>query len=278
VVRVVTEVQSAPPVERTIDAPELDPVAVETVAQIACETARALLDGRAPPSVLPVQQPGEPAPAAGRDLPPAHPALALAASPSGPATPSPPRTFAASAGYLVRSIFDGGSGVPPLAQGVALGAAVSFPRPRLPVDLFSSLSLEYHRATISGTNCTGTNCAAILRQETLSGVAVHGLFGASGRPARHLELGAGLGLGLARNSVESRSGAQSSVWRAAGRGEVSLAAVGLRAGLEVTAALTIDHVFGEAYDWAPLRISGGDPLTTLATLQVGGVIAVGRRW
>jgi hypothetical protein len=189
--------------------------------------------------------------------------------------PAPPAwSFALSVGYLARAIFDssapGGSSLP-LAQGGTLGASLSFPLRRVAV--FSSLSLEYHRVTVDSVGCDlppGV-CSAVMLHETFSGGAAYGLFGVSGRPARFLEIGAGLGPGVARNLAESPGSFMPGVWRVAARGLVSVAAVQLPAGLEVTGALTLDRTFGDPYG-----LSGEQAVHT-KSLQIGGLVAVGWR-
>jgi hypothetical protein len=188
------------------------------------------------------------------------------------------RAIAFSAGYLVRSVFHSGTAIgesQPLAQGVATSVSL-FPawswwrmRP------YASLSLEYARV-VGRTEVEIGFPVSSTYQETVTGIGGALMAGVVVRPIRFIELGAGVGAGAIEHQ---KDGAASSpaTWRPVARGLVSVAAVGLPLGLEVTAALTLDHRFGDPYD---TQVIASFPAPTFAEERVdqpGGLITLGWR-
>jgi hypothetical protein len=111
-----------------------------------------------------------------------------------------------------------------------------------------------------------------------SGLAAYGLFGLAVRPSRLVEAGAGLGLGLANNTVNLGVGGDDAFsWRGAARGQISVAAIGLPAGLELTGALTLDRVFGSAYNDGETQFYPYLAFPTVTSLQLGALLIAGRR-
>jgi hypothetical protein len=264
--------------DRTVEIASLDAVATEIVAQIAREAAWALLGEGAdalpaapgiavvPPPILLGPLPVAP--------PTAFPQGVVAVAAPAAETPAP-WSLKLSAGYLMRNIFDSSpAGSAPLAQGVAAGAALFIDGD--PISVGWSLSLEYHRAT---ADAQPIGAAAGGVGSHYSGVATYGLFGIAMRPGRFVEAGAGFGLGMARNSFNlGLGGGDTAAWRAGARGQVSIAAIGLPAGLDVTAALTLDRLFGSAYDDGERPLIASNwifPSTT--SLQLGALVMVGWR-
>ena len=279
IVRIVAFIAQRPPAARSIEAPELNPVTTEVVAQIVGATARAMLAGEAvftaadgaPPAIGPA--PFVPPAGAGPGAPPAGaapPAAAADASLVAAAAPARARAVAVSAGYLMRSIFDLNTPDPPVAQGVALRVSLFPASSWQTARPFVAFSFEYHQVHVAERS--RGNSALDLDYK---GGTVHALLGVAGRPLRFLELGAGLGAGVTRSSTGSSDYTQG--WFPVGRALVSVAAVGLPTGLELTLAITADAVPDGGHRTVTAAIYPPFVYPTLSWFQPGALLTLGWR-
>ena len=233
-VRIVAFGRDAVPRVRIVDAPELTPVVAETVAQIARETAQALLE-----------QPNEPSPASTADNAVVAPAGAGSAtvptiSSTGGIASSRPKDLLFSASFLVRDEY-GVSGVE-AAYGGALSVAWPFRRPSdgSSVRPFLALSLELLQQT----------------EFALNAEQVVQTMGLTWQPWPFLDLSLAVGGGVEHSKNLGGTLLPNSILF----GRCSLGtALRLPAGLEqiITATLDVSQVATAEFDPPPNRIKPG---------------------
>jgi hypothetical protein len=300
---------------RSIDTVNLDAVTTEIVAQIVREAALALFGEGAPPRGAPIvtadspEASGLPEGAAatpsavpppwspfGRPAgsfegaevaPPAMPSqprMPLGRAPGAPecvavqtapvsTTPSP---VTLSAGYITRNIF----GHYPaagraLAQGATVGAALLIKGD--PISFTWSLSLEnlWVTAPAVSNGFAANNVAA-----HYSTMGAYSVFAITSRLQRFVEASLGFGGGVARNTARLGLGdGDFSVNRGAARTQLSVTAIDLAGGLEVTGALTLDWVFGTPYQYEPPGYDGGSwEFPSQTSFQLGALLMAGWRF